>query len=80
MSFIYFIVIGALAGFLAGQVMKGNGFGLLVNILLGIAGSIFGGWIFGVLGISIGGLIGSLVTATCGAVVLIYIVGIIKKK
>ncbi len=60
MSFIYSIIIGAIAGWLAGKIMKGGGFGLLINIVLGIIGGVVGGWIFGFLGISMGeGTVGS---------------------
>ena len=60
MSFIYFIIIGAIAGWLAGKIMKGGGFGLVMNMVLGIIGGVVGGWVFGLLGISAdGGLIGS---------------------
>ncbi len=80
MSLIYFLLIGAAAGWLAGHVMKGKGFGLVGNIVVGIVGALIGGWLLGALGVSIGsGLIGSLITATLGAVVLLVIVGLIKK-
>jgi len=74
-----FLAIGAVAGWLAGTFMKGGGFGLLGNIVVGIIGAVIGGFVFDVLGISAGGLIGSLITATAGAVILIYVVGLIKK-
>lgn len=78
-SLIIFLVIGAVAGWLAGLIMKGRGFGLLGNIIVGIIGAILGGFLFGVLGIVAGGLIGSIVTATVGAVVLLFLISIIKK-
>ncbi len=82
-SLIIFLVIGAVAGWLAGLLMRGGGFGLLGNIVVGVIGAVFGGWLFGVLGISLGGLVdglvGSLITAVAGAVVLLFIVGLIKK-
>ncbi len=81
MQFVWFILIGAVAGWLAGQIMKGGGFGILGNIIVGIVGAVIGGWIFGLLGISAGGgLIGSLITAVVGAVILLFIVGLVKKK
>lgn len=76
---IIFLAIGALAGWLAGKFMKGAGFGLLGNIVVGILGAIVGGFLFGLIGISAGGLIGSIVTATVGAVLLLFIVGKVKK-
>jgi len=74
-----FLIIGAIAGWLAGTLMKGGGFGLLGNIVVGILGAVIGGWVFGLLGISAGGMIGSIVTATAGAAILLYFVGLIKK-
>jgi uncharacterized membrane protein YeaQ/YmgE (transglycosylase-associated protein family) len=59
--------------------MKGGGFGLLGNIVIGIVGGIVGGFLFRLLVITAGGLIGSIVTATVGAVVLLYLVGLVKK-
>jgi uncharacterized membrane protein YeaQ/YmgE (transglycosylase-associated protein family) len=74
MYFVWQIVIGILAGFLAGKIMRGRGYGLLVDLLLGIVGSMLGGLIFSLLGLYSSGLIGELVVATVGAVLLIYIV------
>lgn len=74
-----FLVIGAVAGWLAGTIMKGGGFGLLGNIVVGIVGGILGGFLFGLLGLVAYGLIGSIVTATLGAVVLLYLVRLLKK-
>ena len=67
------IVIGILAGYLAGRIMRGRGYGLVVDLLLGVVGSILGGFVFGLLGIYAGSLIGQLVVATAGAVLLIYV-------
>jgi uncharacterized membrane protein YeaQ/YmgE (transglycosylase-associated protein family) len=74
-----FLGIGAVAGWLAGTIMKGGGFGLLGNIVVGIIGAILGGFLFGLLGVVAGGLIGSIVTATVGAVVLLYLARLLKK-
>lgn len=79
MSLILFLLIGAIAGWLAGNLMKGGGFGLIGNIVVGIIGAFIGGFLFGLLGMSAGGIIGSLITATVGAAVLLWIVGMIKK-
>jgi uncharacterized membrane protein YeaQ/YmgE (transglycosylase-associated protein family) len=76
---IWWIVVGLIAGFLAGKVMKGGGFGVLMDIVVGIAGAILGGFVFGLLGIHAGGLIGSIVVAFVGAVILIWIVRQLKK-
>jgi uncharacterized membrane protein YeaQ/YmgE (transglycosylase-associated protein family) len=75
-----FLAIGAVAGWLAGVLMKGGGFGLLGDIIVGIIGAVVGGALFGLLGLQAGGgLVGSIVTATVGAVVLLLIVRLIKK-
>ncbi len=76
---VIFLAIGAVAGWLAGTIMKGGGYGLLGNIVVGIIGAVVGGYVFGLFGISVGGLIGSIFTATAGAVLLLFIIGIIKK-
>lgn len=78
-SLLIFLAIGAVAGWLAGLLMRGGGFGLLGNIVVGIIGAFIGGWLFGLIGIAAGGLIGSIVTATAGAVVLLFVVGVLKK-
>lgn len=79
-ALIIFLAIGALAGWLAGLIMKGFGFGLIGNMIVGIVGAVVGGYLFGALGISAGGgLAGSLITAVIGAVVLLVIVRIIKR-
>ncbi|MEN8228667.1 MAG: GlsB/YeaQ/YmgE family stress response membrane protein [Bacteroidota bacterium] len=81
MGIVWIILIGIAAGFLAGLIMKGGGFGWIINLLLGIAGALIGGWLLGVLGVNLGeGIIGSLITATIGAVLLIFVVSLFKKK
>jgi len=80
MNFLEWIVVGLIAGWLAGQLMKGGGYGVLVDIILGILGGILGGWIFGLLGIGSGsGIIGSLIVAFIGAVILVAITRLIKR-
>jgi uncharacterized membrane protein YeaQ/YmgE (transglycosylase-associated protein family) len=71
---IWMLIVGGLAGFLAGKIMRGRGYGVIADILIGICGGIVGGMLFGVFGVASIGIIGSLVTATVGAVVLIWIV------
>ena len=68
------IVIGILAGWLAGKIMRGRGFGVLLDLVIGVVGSLLGGLVFGLLGLYSSGLIGSLVVATAGAVMLLYLV------
>jgi uncharacterized membrane protein YeaQ/YmgE (transglycosylase-associated protein family) len=74
------LIIGAVAGWLAGLVMKGGGFGLLVDIVVGIVGAFIGGWLAGLLGISLGGgMLASIVTATVGAIVLLFVVRLFRR-
>jgi uncharacterized membrane protein YeaQ/YmgE (transglycosylase-associated protein family) len=81
MGLLWFLIIGAIAGWLAGQFMKGSGFGLLGDIIVGVIGALLGGWLFGQLGIwPGGGLIGSLIVAFVGAIILLFIVRLIKRR
>jgi len=80
MGIIAFLIIGAIAGWLAGKIIRGGGFGILGNMVVGIVGAVIGGFIFNFVGISAGGLIGSIVTATIGAIVLLFFVGLVTKK
>ena len=80
MNFLMFLLIGLVAGWLAGQIMKGSGFGLWVNLLLGVAGAFVGGFLFSFLGIGGDGIIASVVAALVGAVLLLVIIGKAKKK
>jgi uncharacterized membrane protein YeaQ/YmgE (transglycosylase-associated protein family) len=80
MVFIWFILIGLAAGWLAGQLMKGGGFGVIGDIIVGVIGALLGGFLFRGLGISAGGgLLGSLIIATIGAIVLLLLLRMIKK-
>lgn len=80
MGFIAWIVVGLIAGWLAGQVMKGGGYGVVVDIVLGILGGVVGGWVFGALGIwPNGGLIAAIVVSFVGAVILVALTRLIKK-
>ena len=76
---IVFLAVGALAGWLAGIIIKGRGFGLIGNMVVGIIGALLGGFVFGFLGISTGGLLGAIIMATIGAVILLYAVSVLKK-
>ena len=79
-SFIIMIVVGAIAGWLAGQIVRGFGFGLLWNIVIGIVGALVGVWLLQQLGFSpFAGFVGSIVNATIGAVILLVIVGFIRR-
>ncbi len=80
MNFILFLIIGAIAGWLAGRVMKGKGFGIIGNLIVGIIGAFIGGFVFGLLGIATYGLIGSLISSLAGAIILLWIIGLVKKS
>ena len=80
MGFIIWIVVGLIAGWLAGQVMKGGGYGVLVDIILGILGGVLGGWVFGFLGIwPGGGILGAIIVSFVGAVILVAITRLLKR-
>jgi uncharacterized membrane protein YeaQ/YmgE (transglycosylase-associated protein family) len=77
---IVWLIIGAIAGWLGGIILKGGGFGLIGNIVVGIIGALIGGWLAGVLGVSIGsGLVASIIMATIGAVILLLLVRMFKR-
>ena len=80
MNLILFLIIGALAGWLAGQIMKGRGFGVLGNILVGVVGAVIGGFLFRLVGLAAFGLVAELIMATVGAVILLWAVGMIKRS
>ncbi len=79
MNLLWFLIIGILAGWLAGQLMKGGGYGLIGDLVIGVVGAFLGGWLLGSLGIFTAGLIGSLISATIGAVVLIFLIRLVKR-
>jgi uncharacterized membrane protein YeaQ/YmgE (transglycosylase-associated protein family) len=79
MWLIWTILIGILAGWLAGQIVKGRGMGVVVDLIVGIIGSLLGGFVFGLLGLAAYGLIGRLVMAVVGAVLLLLLVRVIKR-
>lgn len=81
MSFLLFLIVGALAGWIAGKLIRGGGFGLIGNLVVGIVGAVIGGHLFGYLGLQVGdGFIGSLITSVIGALVLLFIVSLIKRS
>lgn len=80
-GFIAWLIIGGVAGWLAGSFVKGGGFGLIGDIAVGIVGAFIGGWLASVLGLNIGGgLVSSIITATIGAVLFIYILRFFDKS
>ncbi|MEZ5014564.1 MAG: GlsB/YeaQ/YmgE family stress response membrane protein [Chitinophagales bacterium] len=82
MNFLYFILLGALAGWLSGKLVRGRGFGLMGNILVGIVGAVLGGWIFTQLNVDPGNYLMAyqLASAVVGSVVLLLVIGLIQKK
>lgn len=79
-TLVIWILVGAVAGWLAGLVVRGFGFGLIGNIVIGILGAILGGWLFGAAGIVIGsGIVNAIITAFIGAVILLLIVRVVKR-
>jgi uncharacterized membrane protein YeaQ/YmgE (transglycosylase-associated protein family) len=73
LDLIYFLLVGLAAGWLAGKLMKGHSFGLLGNLLVGVGGALLGGFLFRLVGFSTVNLLGSLVSATVGAVLLLLV-------
>lgn len=78
MEWLYIIIIGALAGWLAGIVWKGSGFGLIGNILTGIVGALIGGWAAGQLGLASNGVISQILIAAGGALILLVLLRLIR--
>jgi uncharacterized membrane protein YeaQ/YmgE (transglycosylase-associated protein family) len=77
---LYAIVVGLIAGWLAGQVMKGGGYGVVADIILGLLGGVVGNWIFGSMGIwPGGGIVGSIIVAVVGAVILVAISRVLRR-
>ena len=75
-----FLLIGAVAGFLAGLIVKGYGFGVVGNVIVGIVGAVVGGWLLPRLGLFVGGdIIGQIVSATIGAVVLLVLISFVRR-
>lgn len=79
-TILVWLLIGAIAGWLAGVVVKGYGFGLVGNIVVGILGAAIGGWLFGALGITATGIIGAVIGATVGAIFLLLVVRLVKRS
>ncbi len=79
-NIVWFLLIGLLAGWLAGQIMKGGGFGLVGDLIVGCIGALLGGFLFRMLGIASTGLLGELIVATLGAIVLLFLLRVGRKK
>jgi uncharacterized membrane protein YeaQ/YmgE (transglycosylase-associated protein family) len=78
-NLIWLLLVGLIAGWAAGHIMKGGGYGVVMDIVLGIIGAVVGGWLMGLLGIHAGGFIGTIIVAIFGAVVLIWITRLLKR-
>jgi uncharacterized membrane protein YeaQ/YmgE (transglycosylase-associated protein family) len=78
-NLLWFLLIGLIAGWLAGLLMKGRGFGWLVDMVVGVIGAVIGGYVFGLLGVSFGGTLGELVSATVGAVIFLFLLKLLKR-
>ena len=79
-ALIIWLVIGAVAGWLAGQIVKGYGFGLVGNIVVGIIGALIAGWLLPLIGFAVGGgIIAAIINAVIGAVILLFVIGLFKK-
>ena len=78
-NLLWTIIIGLVAGWLAGYLMRGRGFGVLGNIIVGIIGAVVGSLLFGLLGIGAGSTLGEIVVATIGAVVLLFAISFVRR-
>ena len=79
-SLLIIVVVGVIAGWLAGQLVKGSGFGLIGDLIVGVIGAFIGGWLLPRLGISIGaGIVGAIISATIGAVILLVVLRLVRR-
>ena len=77
---IWFLLVGLIAGWLAGTIWKGSGFGIVGDLVVGVIGALLGGWLFSLLGITAGGLLGAILVALVGALVLLWIVRLVRPR
>jgi len=78
-ALLVWLVVGAVAGWLAGQIVKGHGFGLVGNIVVGIVGAFLASWLLPGLGLGLSGIVGSIIYAAIGAIILLLLIGLIKR-
>jgi uncharacterized membrane protein YeaQ/YmgE (transglycosylase-associated protein family) len=78
-NIVLFLLIGMAAGWLAGKLVKGRGFGLVENLIIGVIGALIGGFVLGALNVNVGGLLGQLIAATVGAIILLYLLKLIRR-
>jgi len=80
-NLVYVLIVGAVSGWLAGEIKRGFGFGLIGNIIVGIIGAFVGNWVFGQLHISLGaGLISTILTSVIGALIVLVLIGFIRNR
>jgi len=79
MNILWFLLVGLVAGWLAGKVMRGRSYGLVGDLVIGVVGALVGGFLFDLLGISAGGLLGAILTAFVGAIVFIYLLRLLRR-
>ena len=80
MEILWFLLIGLVAGWLAGMLLKGSGFGVVGNLIIGVLGAVAGGFLFRLVGLMPDSLLGELIAATVGALVVLFLVGVLVKK
>lgn len=80
MDFVWLVLIGICAGWLAGQLTKGSGFGLVGDLIVGVIGALVGGFAFRLVGIAAYGLLGQLIVATIGAILLLALLRLIRRQ
>ena len=80
MEFLWFIIVGLVAGWLAGLIMKGGGYGVVGDIIVGVIGALIGGFLFRSMGVAPASLLGAIIVATIGAIVLIFLLRLIKRS
>jgi len=78
-NLLWWVIVGLIAGWAAGKIMQGGGYGAAMDIVLGIVGAVVGGWLMSLVGIQAGGLIGTIIVAIIGAILLIWISRLLKK-
>ena len=79
MSIFWFLLVGLVAGWLAGIIMRGHGFGMVGDIIVGVIGALIGGYLFGALGITAYGTFGAIAMAAIGAMVLLFLIGLVRR-
>lgn len=80
LGILWTVILGIVAGAIAGWIMKGRGFGIIINLIVGLAGSFLGGGIYGLLGMGSGGILGTLLMSVVGAIILLWIVSLFRGR